>query len=394
MKETNIAEGIREIFFGHKKASRKEINEAIELCCAASDYSVRVLCFQICVNMIAAAFGRCEFRTYLDGKETRDLEYWLWNVEPNVNQNSTEFLHKLITKLYEDNEALIIETGRGKLVTADSYENGQCFPEKQNEYTNVTIGDMTYKKTFRENDVLHLRLNQRNIRPVLDGIAAAHESMARAAERYFRMQTGGKMKVHIDTVEANQDGFEQALKDKIEKQVKPFFDNENAVLPEFDGYKYEIFGKESAGATRSGSEDIRAQTEEIFNLTARAFLLPAVLVNGTVEATGDAEKRFLSNVIDPLADQLQEEINRKRYSFEEWKKGSYLHIDTSSVLHFDIFAQAANVEKVIGSAAFTVNDVRRAAGLDEINEPWANMHFMTRNIASVNEVASAASEGR
>ena len=70
---------------------------------------------------------------------------------------------------------------------------------------------------------------------------------------------------------------------------------------------------------------------------------------------------FLTNCIDPLADQIQEEINRKRYGYEGWKKGDYLRVDTSSIIHFDMFANAANVEKLVGSGAFTINDVLRAA---------------------------------
>lgn len=62
-----------------------------ELFEAAQEYQVRELCFWICVNMVANAIGRCEFRTFRDGVELQDREYYLWNVSPNVNQNSTMF---------------------------------------------------------------------------------------------------------------------------------------------------------------------------------------------------------------------------------------------------------------------------------------------------------------
>lgn len=131
MTNLNIIEGLYDFFFGSKKPSRKEFTAAVNLCCAASEYSVRSLCFEICVNMVAAAFGRCDFRTYENGKEVRDWEHWLWNVEPNVNQNSTAFLHKLIYQLYKNNEALIIKTGSEKLVVADSFQGGDQFPENR-----------------------------------------------------------------------------------------------------------------------------------------------------------------------------------------------------------------------------------------------------------------------
>ena len=57
-------------------------------------------------------------------------------------------------------------------------------------------------------------------------------------------------------------------------------------------------------------------------------------------------------------------------------------------MHFDLFANAANVEKLIGTGAFTINDVRRAAGQEEINEPWARQSFMTKNIAPISNVVN------
>ena len=113
----------------------------------------------------------------------------------------------------------------------------------------------------------------------------------------------------------------------------------------FDGYAYENVG--GSGSSRD-TRDIRAMIEDIFDFTARGFLIPAVLVNGSVEGTADANTRFLTNCIDPLADQLQEEANRKRYTYEEWQRGDYIRVDTSSIIHFDLFANAANVEKTGG----------------------------------------------
>ncbi|MFR2334256.1 MAG: phage portal protein, partial [Flavonifractor plautii] len=96
---------------------------------------------------------------------------------------------------------------------------------------------------------------------------------------------------------------------------------------------------------------------------------------------------FLTNCIDPLCDQLQEEIIRKRYGYAQWKRGSYLRVDSSSIIHFDLFANAANVEKLVGSGGYSINDVRRAAGQAPIPEPWADEHFMTLNISPMGEAA-------
>ena len=61
-----------------------------------------------------------------------------------------------------------------------------------------------------------------------------------------------------------------------------------------------------------------------------------------------------------------------------------MRIDTSAIMHFDLFGNAANIEKLIGSGAFSVNDVRRASGQTEILEDWAEQHFVTKNFERMN----------
>lgn len=352
---------------------------------AAQDFYIRDLCFQSCVDMIANAIGRCEFRTYRNNEEVREFEYYMLNIEPNVNQNSTEFWHKVIFKLYAENEVLIISTktrdGRDCLVCADSWTNGDQYPVKQNEYSNVQVGSFTYTKTFREKDVIHLKLNEVDIKPVLDGLFLSYSKLLEAAKTYYITSNGTHMKVHINQISQAQDGWEDAFKKMLEKTVVPFLKSQAGVLPEFDGYDYSVLNFGSS----TQSDEVRKLTEDIFNMTARAFLIPVVLINGNVEGTADANKRFLTYVIDPLCDQIQEELNRKRYGYESWRSGSYVRVDSSSIIHFDVFENASNIEKVVGSGVFSLNDVLRAANQTAIPEDWANRHYMTLNISAMGE---------
>ena len=357
---------------------------------AAQDFYIRDLCFQSCVDMIANAIGRCEFRTYKNGREVQDYEYFMLNVEPNVNQNSTEFWHKVVFKLYVENEALIISAktrdGRDCLVCADSWARGPEYPVRQNEYTGVQVGDFTYAKTFREKEVIHLKLNEVDVKPVLNGLYLSYSKLLESAKNYFTIANGTHLKVHVDQISQDQDGWEDEFKKMIEKEVVPFLKAPAGVLPEYNGYDYSVLDL-SAGRSGSGtnSDEIRKLTEDIFSMTARAFLIPVVLINGNVEGTADANKRFLTYVIDPLCDQIQEELNRKRYGYESWRSGSYVRVDSSSIIHFDVFENASNIEKVVGSGVFSLNDVLRAANQTAIPEDWANRHYMTLNISAMGE---------
>lgn len=371
------------------KENRVETQEVsvADLCRIAEECRARELAFQCCVNLIAGALGRCEFRTYLSGQETFDEYYWLFNFDPNTNQNSTAFLHKLVHQLYSGNEALVIPTrrknGRAAYVVADHFSVPEHWPDKQREYKGVTVGDLTYDKTFRENDVFHLQLHGRDIKPVLDGVAASYQRLIRAAEQNYVFSNGQHWKVHVSQMPQGGDDWAAQFQEIVSAQIDPFLNAAYAVLPEMDGWQYENVDKQVEDG-RDGKA-IRSLYEDVFTFTANAFGIPPVLLLGQVEGTQDAVARFLTACVDPLADQLSEEITRKLYGFEGWKNGSLLRVDTSTINHFDLFDNAPNVEKLIGSG-YSYNDVQRAAGMPTIQEAWADEHFLTKNFAKAETI--------
>ena len=358
-----------------------------EVADAALEYQIRELCFWTCVNFIANAIGRCELKTYVDGAENRGREYYLWNIEPNTNQSSSAFWHKAIAKLFEENEALIIPTrrrdGAAAFVVADNWIDGEEFPSRQNEYSGVMVGAMQYEKTFYESDVIHLKLHHVNLKPVINGITASYIKLVQTAMSAYGWDNGQHWKVHVNQVTSGKDGWLDTFQQMLEKQIKPFLASGSAILPEFDGYDFTNLGGKNAAA-KNDTRDIKALVEDIFAFTARAVGIPDVLIRGEVESTGDALRRGLTTCIDPICDQIGEEITRKRYGFELWSQGSYARMDSSSIEHFDLFGSAANIEKLVGSG-WSVNDIRRAAGEETIKEPWADEHFITKNF----ELASA-----
>lgn len=365
-----------------KEVSCKELFEK------AAEFEFRKLSFELCVNMIANAVSRCKFKTYEGHKEVQNKEYWLWNFEPNVNENATMFLHKLIYNLYSKNEALVLDTEKSNgdpgLVVADEWTSSGFYPRKQKEYSDVKVGKVEYRKTFKEKDVLHFQLNNKNITEALKKINSAYEELVSSAAANYNWCKGQHWKVHIDSMAQGQEDFENNFSKMLEEQLKPFFGSFRTILPEFDGYKY----TNESGEVKQDVEEFRKMAEDIFDYTARAFLIPAVLVNGKVEATADANNRFLTYCIDPLLDQFNSEINRKIYGYDDWAKGDYLKIDSSSIIHFDLFANAANIEKIVGSGAFSINAILKAAGQEPINEEWANQHYMTKNIGTVQELTN------
>lgn len=313
----------------------------------------------------------------------------MWNIDPSTNYNSTAFWHKLVSKLYECNEALIIFPNRGNGMTAacvaDSWEESDLYPIKQREYRRVWVDDLEYRKTFRENEVIHMRLNNRNMKPILQGIYGAYGRLVAAAMSAYEWGHGQHWTVTVDQIASGKDGWSETFQKMLEETIRPFLENPSGVLPVTNGYDWKQI---EAPANGVKTTDIKALLVDVLEFTARGIGIPPVIALGSTENAENAQQRFLS-ALDPIADQLEEEINRKRYGMEQWSRGNFVRVDTSTISHFDLFAQAGSVEKLIGSGTFSVNDIRRALGEPLINEPWANEYHMTKNIGQMEPVSGS-----
>ena len=110
---------------------------ADEYAVLAGDIYIREMAFLSAANLVAKAVSKCEFKTYLSGKEVKGREYYLWNVEPNKNQNSSEFIQKWVYTLLRKNECLIIENN-GQLLVADSFVKTP-YALLEDVFTQVTV---------------------------------------------------------------------------------------------------------------------------------------------------------------------------------------------------------------------------------------------------------------
>ena len=343
---------------------------------------IRELAFWTCVNKIANALSKCEFRTYYGGKEIKKAEYYLWNVEPNRNQNASAFLTKLIGKLYLNNEALVIESA-GQLYVADNYQK-TVYAVYDYQFSGVTVDNFTFDKTFYQNEVLFFQLNSVDMRQLVNLLHSSYNELLQYAVNAYRKSRGSRGILDIDAQAQHEDDFSETLQELMTNYFKKFFESENAVLPLYDGYKYTEL--QSKTYSSESTRDIKALADDIFDFTARAFSFPPSLAKGDVQDTGKATDELLTFCIDPLAKLLEKEINRKRNGLSGFLAGNYLRIDTTTVKHIDIFDIAAPVDKLISSGVFTINDIRHLIGEPEIAEEWANAHFITKNYSTIQDL--------
>lgn len=356
----------------------------------SSELYVRELAFYTCVNLIARAISKCEFKTFINGKEAKSNQYYTWNVSPNNNQCSSAFLHKLILQLYRNNEALIIQTDDKQLLVADSFGIEKELDLEGHVFGQVTVGAFTFSRTFQQKEVMYFSLGERNMRHLINGLYDAYKKLIDYGMNAYQKSRGTKGVVYIDTIASGNRDFQQAFADLKNQDFKTFAEAENAVLPLYKGMTYSDIGSKTY--SYDSSRDIRAMIDDIGTFTARAFGVPPALISGDVQGVNDALEQFLTFCVDPLTDMISEEINRKTYGKEEYLKGNYIQIDTKAIKHVDLLSVSTAIDKLISSGAFCINDIREVVGEPKIDEPWAQTHFMTKNYATVQDLLSALDE--
>lgn len=350
---------------------------------------VRELAFWACVNLIANAVSKCEFKTFERGKEVKKRNYYRWNISPNPNQSGSVFIHKLISQLYRHNEALVIESS-GQLLVADSFCR-KPYALLDDVFSQVQVGDFSFSRTFLQSEVLYFQLGEKDMRKVTAGLYDAYSRLIDYTMQSYQKSRGTKgiLKINSSRITSEED---RAKFDKLMSQdFRALFSADNAVLPLFDGYEFDPLTSKTY--SNEGTRDIRAMMDDVLDFTARGFGLPPALLNGSVQDTDKAIDQALTFCLDPLCTMLAEEINRKTYGERGFLAGDYLQIDTKAVKHVDLLSVSASVDKLISSGAFTINDIRDLVGEPKIPEPWADAHYITKNYATIAEALAQQGGG-
>lgn len=353
---------------------------------AVQDY-LQQMAFWSIVRKIGSAVAAVEWETYRKHKRVNGKESWAWNFEPNPNQTKVQFFQKLVGQLYATGEALVVEWGgNGYRYIADSFATTQSLGG--DKYADVIIhGQQIANKTYQSKDVLHVTLAGDNVNLVLAGIVGAEGVLIKSASNAYIRNQGMHGILHIDDLAEAEQDFEETYADLVNDKMRKYFTAENAVLPLFKGYDFRE-QESTGGSTKSslsGTRDIRSLYDDIVEYVAQAMGVPVSIVTGK-QLTKEDFDQFITHTVKPIVEMFGEELNRKIYGMDRVQNGAYIAPNYGHIKHSDLFDIADPIDKLIGSGAFSVNDIRKRLGLEPIDEDWANEHWMTKNYAPAGEV--------
>ncbi|GAF63652.1 hypothetical protein BTS2_0543 [Bacillus sp. TS-2] len=310
----------------------------------------------------------------------------MFNVEPNVNQNATEFIHELVTNLVNKNECLVIMQDE-QLFIADSW-TPKTYALKENSYHDVYINDYKLTKVFHESEVFYFKLNNNRILDVVDGLYRDYGKFLTAASNLYKRNNALRGVLEMDRTGPQTDKDQEEMEDLFNVQFKNFFEAEGgAVLPLQKGLKFhEVFnGANGSQAAGKDSRDIRAIFDDIFDFVAIALHIPKGLLKGELADVEAQTDNFLMLCIAPIAELLEDEINRKYYKRENYLKRTYLKVDASMIKHVDITKLANALDKLISSGTNSIDENRSLLDKEPLDEEWSKKHYITKNYAEAEE---------
>ena len=347
------------------------------------------IAFWTCVRKIGQAVGACEVVTYRANKRTKAREYWSWNYAPNPNQNREQFMMSLIAQLYQKQEVIVVETSSGARYVADSYSVERRL--SGDIYRDISSNGESIPGAYSVSDLLHFTLPGDNTNTMLTAIASAEGNLLRSATSSYLRNNGMRGTLEIDDFAEADSDFDETYNDLINDKFKKYFTADNAVLPLFKGYHYTERESSSGKSSAADTRDIRAMMDDILDLTARAFGIPASIAQGGNVTDTDFQD-FMTSTIQPILYSLEQEINRKLYGPRQvMSNGSYVTISAAGVRYRDLFDIADPIDKLVGSGTFCINEIRTRLGEAVIDEPWAWQHWMTKNYSTAQELNNGLS---
>lgn len=376
-----IVEFIKD-FFGSK--SEILLNE--KLTDISTQIAVQEFAIETAINLISGCISKCEFQTFMKNNEIKEDEYYLWNYEPNKNQNSTEFIQEFVSKLLRDNECLIVESN-GQLIIADTFNQTE-YALVENIFEDVTRKDFTFKRKFRMSEVLYFKLNNKDIRFLLNALMDSYNNLLNLAVGKYKRSGGRKGVVKVDAIAKGDEDKKREIKDLFSRKFKNYFEAENAIVDLPKGVEYEE--KNGEGSKKSTSElvDIQNLIKEAFERAAQAYKIPPSLLRGDIADIEKITDNYLTFCIDPIVDMISEEINRKRYGKAFVLKGTYIKIDTTCIKHIDIFDIAEKIDKLISTGMYSIDELRKKVKDIALNEKWSGKHWITKNYSDITQIDS------
>ncbi|WP_378210013.1 phage portal protein [Anoxybacteroides rupiense] len=348
---------------------------------------LKKMALETCVNFIGRTISQSDFRFMENGKRQLNDWHYLLNIRPNTDQSAADFWQKFIHRLICENEVLVILTDNNDLLIADSFTRVEyaVYPDI---FKDVMVKDYTFQRAFRMDEVIYITYNNEKLTEFMDGMFGDFADLfSRMIETSMRANQIRGI-VSIDSTQALNQENQTKLQKFIDKLFNAFKNNPVAIVPKLKGFEYD---EVSNGSNNGKSiEELTKLKKSLIDDVANILGIPNALIHGELSDYETSIKAYVKFCIGPLIKKIEDELNAKLLTKEEYLKGS--RIEVKGVTEKDPLDVAEAVDKLVASGAFNRNEVREMVGYEKSDNPALDEFVITKNYQSAGAVEGGDNE--
>lgn len=334
---------------------------------------VKRLALDSCIEFLSKAVAQSHFKIIDGHKSLKNDVYYKLNVKPNTDMSSDTFWQSVIYKLIYDNEVLIVVSDKKELLIADSFYRKE-YALYDDVFESVTIKDYQYERTFKMNDVIYLKFNNNQVVTLVESL---FEDYGKIFGRMINAQMKNYQIRGIVRAESNSMAKEQQEKMSayMQKIFKAFSENQTAIVPLIKGFDYEELSK--GNSSNIAFTEMSDLLKDAIKNVALIVGIPPGLLYGE---TADLEKNmkvFEKFCLNPLLKKIENELNAKLFTQNEYLKGS--RIEIVGVNKKSPLEHSEAIDKLVSSGSFTRNEVRIMLGEEPSDNPELDEYLITKN---------------
>lgn len=339
------------------------------------------LALDTCATFVGRSIGQTEFKVKENGRYVKNELYRRLNLRPNINQTASSFWQQVVFKLIYDNEVLIVVDDTSDFLIADSFTHNK-YAVVQDNFTDVYVRGYTFRRTFQQSEVLHIKFGNERLSKLLDDLYCDHAELMQSLIGAQKRKNQVRGTVDIDMLNAKTEAGRKNIQDYLDNLFKSFSTKGVAIVPQEKGVEY----KEHYAGSGSGVlsvQEIDLANNAYFKQVAMALGIPLPLLTGEISNVTELLRSYMIFTIKPILKKIVDEINSKFITSIEYLEGNTVSANLTT--HIDLFDLANNIDKLRGTGIFTGNDLREKLGEDRLDIPELDQIYITKNYADITE---------
>lgn len=296
------------------------------------------------------------------------------NYRPNPYYNGNEFKRKIITDMLYNGECLVVKIVDDYYV-ADSFS----YDEKTKLFT-VTTEYSTKEKIYSIDDVIHIRYNNVEFRNFLNSLSNSYDKLYKRVLDVQMRQQQIRVYAPFKGVSAKNEENTKKFMNFLSGMKKQLENESIAVVPRQDDYDVEEHSQNYLGRS---AEELGTIENMYVKQVANILQVPPLLFSGDLADTSEHSKNFVRWCVKPIMNEIANEFNAKQTKSS--LKNSLITVNTIECVYVSEFEMARDVEKMIGSGVWTIDDVLVQLGKKRENSKDTTRRYLTKNIGIIEQ---------